>query len=379
MKIVQMTRADEGWRMIQGEPAQLNDPLVLVFGNRQVLERDNIFAEVRALFPSGQLVFGSTSGDIIGDAILMKAASLTAIEFESATYKVEHAVLEDGKDSSHECGSALGARLNAWSDDLRYVLVIAEGSRINGSKLVKGINGAIDGDVLVTGGLCGDDDRFQKTLASYNEAPKEGVVVAVGLYGEVRTSFSIDGGWLPFGPERVVTRSKENVLYELDGRSALDLYKEYLGEKAKELPSSALLYPLNVKSEALSRPIVRTILNIDEENKSMILAGDIPEGSLVQLMMTNVDQIVNASEVAASQALQQHHQSPELVFCVSCIGRKIILDQRAEEEVEEVVAVVGNRPAIMGFYSYGELAPFPMENSCRLHNQTMNVTMISES
>ena len=180
--------------------------------------------------------------------------------------------------------------------------------------------------------MCGDSERFEKTLAAYNENPKQGEIVAIGFYSEtLEVTFSIYGGWTPFGPERIVTKSEGNVMFELDNQPALDLYKKYLGDKAKDLPAAALLYPLNVKSKEEKQNIVRSILNIDEEKNAMILAGDIPEGSIVQLMMTNVDNIANASERAARQALGLRKNKPELAMLVSCIGRKLVLDQRELE------------------------------------------------
>ncbi len=259
------------------------------------------------------------------------------------------------------------------------MFVVSEGSFINGSQLTKGMSSVTEDNLLITGGLCGDDTRFEKTLASYNENPKQGELVAIGFYGEsLEITFSIHGGWTPFGPERIVTKSKGNTLYELDGQPALDLYKTYLGDKAKDLPGAALLYPLNVTSASETQSIVRSILNIDEANNAVILAGDIPEHSKVQLMMTNVDNIANASERAASQALEFRKNEPEVAILVSCIGRKLVLDQRVEEEIEEVIEVIGNKAVTCGFYSYGEIAPFHGEVACQLHNQTMTITLMSE-
>ena len=110
----------------------------------------------------------------------------------------------------------------------------------------------------------------------------------------------------------------------------------------------------------------------------MVLAGDILENSTVQLMMTNVDNIVNAAEIAAQQAMHLRTSKPELAILVSCIGRKLVLDQRVEEEVEEVIEVVGKETTVCGLYSYGEIAPFEGESNCQLHNQTMTITLISE-
>ncbi|NJX14209.1 FIST signal transduction protein [Tamlana crocina] len=377
MKTVQLHKTKDGnWEYLSAKQ-QLKNPLVLVFGNRHLLEDNNIYNEMETLFPEGHIVFGSTSGDICSQAVADKGITITAVEFEKSTFVIKTCNIVDSQLDSFKTGHDL---INQFPDeDLKYVLVVSEGSFVNGSQLTKGMSAATNHDVLITGGLCGDDDRFEKTLASYNENPKQGEIVAIGFYGEtLEVSSSIHGGWTPFGPERTVTKSEANVLYELDNQPALDLYKKYLGEKSKELPGAALLYPMNVKLVDEHQSIVRSILTIDEKENTMIMAGDIHENSKVQLMMTNVDNIANASERAAKQALESRKNEPQLAFLVSCIGRKLVLDQRVEEEIEEVTAVVGANTTISGFYSYGEIAPFHGENNCQLHNQTMTVTLISE-
>ncbi|MBJ2175408.1 FIST C-terminal domain-containing protein [Aureibaculum sp. A20] len=377
MKIVQLQKnKGKNWMYISPEQ-KLTNPLVLVFGNRFLLEDSEIYSEIKTIFPDGHIVFGSTCADIIGDTVDEESISITAMEFEKSQFLIKTSNIINTELDSFKTGNNLIKQLP--SEGLKFIYVISEGSFVNGSELTKGMNAATDNNILITGGLCGDAARFEKTLASYNEAPKEGEIVAIGFYGEtLEVTFSIYGGWTPFGPERIVTKSEANVLFELDNQPALDLYKKYLGEKSKELPGSALLYPLNVKSNDEKQSIVRSILNIDEDNNAVILAGDIPENSKVQLMMTHVDNIANASERAAKQALELRQNKPELALLVSCIGRKLVLDQRVEEEIEEVLNVVGTETVLSGFYSYGEIAPFHGENKCQLHNQTMTITLISE-
>ncbi len=349
----------------------------MVFGNRYALEDQDVFAEIKNLFPDGEIIIGSSCAEISSDTVNENSITITAIEFEKSSFIIKTSNVLNKDLDSYKTGNEL---INQFPEEgLKYVFVVSEGSFINGSQLTRGMSASTDDNIVITGGLCGDDTRFEKTIAGYNENPKPGEIVAVGFYGEtLDISFSIHGGWTPFGPERVVTKSEGNTLYELDGKPALDLYKSYLGDKAKDLPSAALLYPLNVTSENEKQSIVRSILNIDEENNAVILAGDITKNSKVQLMMTNVDNIANASERAARQALELRETKPELAMLVSCIGRKLVLDQRVEEEIEEVIEVLGNDTTISGFYSYGEIAPFHGEVTCQLHNQTMTITLMSE-
>ena len=187
------------------------------------------------------------------------------------------------------------------------------------------------------------------------------------------------GGWDSFGSERLVTKADANVLYQLDGQSALDLYKQYLGEHAAGSPASGLLFPLSLSTSATERPVVRTILSVDEGEQSLTFAGDIPEGGRVSLMKATFDRLVEGASEAAEKSLEGlGSRSPDLAICISCVGRKLLLKQRIEEEVEGVREVLGDKPVLAGFYSYGEIAPFESEVECSLHNQTMTITTFLE-
>jgi hypothetical protein len=379
MKTVQLKKIRNKDLIYLSEKQTLKEPLVLIFGNRYMLQEKDIYNEIRNVFKDGHLIFGSTAGDITSESVEDESITITAIEFEKSRFSINTANVlhSDNKLDSYKIGEDLIEQLP--QKDLKYVFAVSEGSFINGSQLAIGMNAATKDNLLITGALCGDGARFETTLASYNEQPKEGEIIVIGFYGDtLEITFATNGGWTPFGPERVVTKSDANILYELDGKPALDLYKKYLGEKSKDLPGAALLYPLKVKSIDDKRSIVRTILNINEEENSMILAGDILENSKVQLMMTNVDSIVNAAEIGAEKALEFRENKPDLAILVSCIGRKLVLDQRVEEEIEEVIEVIGKEATVCGFYSYGEIAPFNDEINCQLHNQTIAITLISE-
>lgn len=375
MKINQAKRTKNGdWEFQQSEI--LVKPLVLIFGDRFLLESETIYDEIRAMYPDGDLVFGSTSGEIMNTRVFEETIILTAIEFEKKSFQIVKENVLDFVDIE-KMGKAISSRFN--KKDLRHVFIVSDGSFVNGSGLIEGMESDEEFNASITGGLCGDGARFEKTLTSYNENPKQGEVVAIGFYGEsLEVSYANYGGWTPFGPERTITRSEGNVLYEIDGQPALDLYKTYLGEKAKELPQAALLYPLTVQHSENEEPLVRTILNIDEEANSMILAGDVPINSRVQLMMCTMDDIAEGASNAAEQAMNNRSNPPELAILVSCVGRKLVLAGRTEEEIEEVMEVVGEGAKITGFYSYGEMAPFAGKNECQLHNQTMTLTLMSE-
>ncbi|GMN06222.1 FIST C-terminal domain-containing protein [Croceitalea sp. MTPC5] len=375
MKVNQAIRTKDGeWTFHQNE--KLVKPLVLIFADRYILELDTIYNEIRELYPDGELVFGSTSGEILETNVFEGTITLTAIEFEKTKFKIVNENVADYVDIK-KMGRAIADQFE--KEDLCHLFVVSDGSFVNGSGLIEGLESDEEFKASITGGLCGDGARFEKTLTSYNENPKQGEVIAIGFYGsQLEVSYANYGGWTSFGPERTITKSIGNVLYEIDGKPALDLYKTYLGEKAKELPKAALLYPLTVQEHEGAESLVRTILNIDEEANSMILAGDVPVNSKVQLMMSTTGDIAQGASNAAEFAMMNRKNSPQLAILVSCVGRKLVLAQRTEEEIEEVKEVIGNQAKITGFYSYGEMAPFAGKNECQLHNQTMTLTLLSE-
>jgi hypothetical protein len=377
MKIVQASQLEnQDWKFLQ-DKIELKNPLVLVFANRYLLEDENVIADIRNQFPYEHIVFGSTSGEIICCNVNDNSISVTAIEFEKSAFVIKNGNILDYDKKAKPLGEALFNEMP--KENLKHLFVVSEGSFVNGSSLIEGLESNKSSSISLTGGMCGDDSRFEKTLASYKENPKEGEVVLIGFYGEtLDISFASFGGWIPFGPERKITKSKANMLFEIDDIPALDLYKKYLGDKASELPQASLLYPLNVTPEGKNNPVVRTILSINNENNSMVLAGDVPKNSRVQLMMASIDGIAEGAQHAAEIAMENRKNSPQIALIVSCVGRKLVMNQRVEEEIEQVREVIGENVPIAGFYSYGEMAPFNGDSSCELHNQTMTLTLISE-
>jgi len=296
------------------------------------------------------------------------------LQFDKSSIGTSSVNIKDYQ-NSYDAGIYLVNKLA--KKDLAYIMVFSDGSLVNGSELTKGLNTAA-GDILVTGGLAGDDANFKSTLVGLNESPTEGNIIAVGFYGnQLIVKHGSQGGWDMFGLERTITKSEGNVLYEVNNESALDLYKKYLGPDVENLPASALLFPLAITIPGLSEPIVRTILSIDEKNKSMTFAGDIPEGAKVRLMKANFDKIIDASFKAAERNLIEDHK-PDFALLISCVGRKLILGPRTEEEVEAVADVFSNQTPLLGFYSYGEISPFNDAVKCQLHNQTMTITSFYE-
>lgn len=378
MKTALYTLADGNWQVqLSKQEVDLTKvQLAICFGAKEGLRNKGLYASIHSLFPQAQVLFGSTAGEIMGVQVLDDAVFVVALEFEQ-TRICSGSVDRRDFSSCYEAARALVKQLPA--EGLKYILVISDGSLVNGSELVRGLKDSTDPGVLVTGGLAGDGANFVSTLTGLNANPAEGIISAIGFYGEkIIVNHGSQGGWDIFGPERRVTRSTHNVLYEIDGKNALALYKKYLGPEAAQLPGSALLFPLSIIAPDSQTPVVRTILSIDEEEQTMTFAGDLPEGSKVRFMKANFDKITAAANIAAQQTLDGYIQSPDFALLISCVGRKLILGPRIEEEVEAVREALGPDTLLAGFYSYGEISPFNEGGSCQLHNQTMTITTFHE-
>ncbi len=378
MKTALYTLADGNWQVqLSKQEVDLTKvQLAICFGAKEGLRSKGLYASIHSLFPQAQVLFGSTAGEIMGIQVLDDAVFLVALEFEK-TRICSGSVDRRDFSSCYEAARALVKQLPR--EGLKYILVISDGSLVNGSELVRGLKDSTDPGVLVTGGLAGDGANFVSTLTGLNANPAEGIISAIGFYGEkIIVNHGSQGGWDIFGPERRVTRSTHNVLYEIDGKNALALYKKYLGPEAAQLPGSALLFPLSIIAPDSQTPVVRTILSIDEEEQTMTFAGDLPEGSKVRFMKANFDKITAAANIAAQQTLDGYIQSPDFALLISCVGRKLILGPRIEEEVEAVREALGPDTLLAGFYSYGEISPFNEGGSCQLHNQTMTITTFHE-
>lgn len=347
--------------------------LVLAFGSIDALANDHMYDELHRVYPHSDIVLASTAGEIHADEVFDHTVSVNVCSFDHTRWKVIDGAVGDC-DSSYACGLKITERLQ--EPDLCHILVLSDGITVNGDDLVRGINEHLDRSVIVTGGLAADSGRFTKTLVGANRNPESNRIVAIGFYGKhLRITHGSHGGWDQFGPVRSVTKAVGNVLFELDGENALEIYKRYLGPRAAELPGSALLFPLCILGSDTESRLVRTILSIDEQSGTLRFAGNIPQGAKVQFMMANFDRLIDG---AAQAAEQSEDKTPDLVLMVSCVGRKIVLDQRIEEEVESVCQHFGSKAHYTGFYSNGEISPLLGSTVCALHNQTMTITTYQE-
>ncbi len=374
MRICQyIYQADSGWLKHSGDVQ--NPDLLMAFGSGKDCTGEILIAWWQQNFPEAQLIGCSSAGEIIDTEVHTNSIIVTAIQFEKSTFQIHSLDFEEGEDS-FDIGQNLAANLP--KEKLKLCFVLSDGLFINGSRLVQGLLNTLPKDTLLTGGLAGDGKRFYETLVCVNGNVSSKKVLALGLYGDsIDIQYGSKGGWGSFGPSRLITKSINNVLLTLDGQNALELYKKYLGQYAKNLPYSALRFPLLITLPN-GQKFVRTILAVDESSGSMTFAGDIPQGAYAELMSATYDKLIDGAADAANDAMRKNNAQPELALLISCVGRRLVLDQRAEEEIEVIQESFGQNTVLTGFYSYGEICPFDGESEAILHNQTMTITTIRE-
>ena len=349
--------------------------VVFVFGDTDSIKDENRFFELKNLFPNAKVVGCSSSGNIFNSQVTKFQIVATAIAFDKATVEISTINFNDN-DDIEKLSEELIDKLP--KDNLKHIFLMSDGLLINGSQLTRGIN-KVNKLIPVTGGLAGDGARFCETYVIADNIPSLRTIVAVGFYGD---SLSIQSGcfagWSEFGAQRTITKSDGNVLYEIDGQPALDLYKKYLGDYAIDLPNSGLRFPLNIKEDENSPEVIRTLLGINEEEKSITFAGDVPVGFKARLMKPDIEELIQGAGKAAL-VIDKINDKTALGLIVSCVGRKIVMNQLIDDELEIIQDILGDNMILSGFYSYGEIAPFQDDLlTCKLHNQTMTLTTIYE-
>lgn len=350
--------------------------LAVLFCSRGSIDDGGLIADIKSVLPTAQIIGCSTSGEI-GTTVEDDSMSVLGMKFDRTILKCETVEIQD-VNSSRSAGAELAKKLNG--DDLKGVFVLLPGVNVNGSTFTLGLKDILAKDVSISGGLAGDGLDFKETKTVLNGDVYTNRAIGVGFYGDaIEIRSDARGGWEPFGPVRRVTKAESNILYEIDGKKALDLYKDYLGDKASDLPSSGLLYPFAIMEDENTDTVglIRTILDIDEEAGSLILAGDMEVGQKVCLMHGSTDQLVSGAEQAAEN-LGDVSEDQGALICVSCVGRKILMGDDTEEELDVIRETLGDNLPITGFYSYGEICQFEGTNQVELHNQTMTLTYITE-
>lgn len=373
LKINQHILEHNKWnaRLLKAEKPQI----ALLFGSRFTLEQNkNSLVQFQEMYPDLSIISISGAGNIFDDSIIDDTIVANSLDFEHTKIQISHSNFAD-KDELEVADSLIA---NIDQENLKSLLLFSC-SGINLERVIQRLNSKLDNAIPISGGAAGDDMRFEKTIIGMGSDLSNERIVLIGLYGDkIHTQYGLHSGMDPFGPKRKITKCFGNIVFEIDHQPALDLYKDYLGEKASELPASALRFPLNISSNGKEKPIVRSVQTIDEKTGSLVLFGEVQEGMTVQLMKTYQDNVIVGGSESAKLATNRF-DGQAFALIVSCVGRRIVLGPLTEEELTEAKAVLGSNTTMSGFYSYSELSPCSENGRCLLHNQTITITTLFEA
>ena len=379
MRVTQnLWMSGQGWRDRWEDGAELppGRSFILAMGDGEVWEDRTWREELRGLFPEVSLVGCSAAGEIEGEALREGVVAVTALSFDATTVRVISTSLE-ALEGSFRAGHFLGRALEA--PHLRHVLVLTDGITVQGADFAQGLSEALPEGVRASGGMAGDGARSQCTTLLEGDILAPGRALALGFYGpSLGVGCGVFGGWSPFGPPRTVSRSQGAFLAELDGRNALDLLRQYVGDEVLD-DERLMSFPLGVCDDQGKVVAVRALFRADLHGRRVVTVGEIPEGTRVRFLRGSAESVLDGAREAARASLESLGRAPEWALAVGCYGRKCFLGPRAEEEILEVAGALGGSVPLAGFLSYGELAPVSgMGRGCLFHNETMTVTAFAE-
>lgn len=368
---------EKTWETLRSDLRESKEyQLVLVFGSRTLLSSIGFYDEIRNCYPKAQILMNSTSGEIIDTQVNDDTISLTAIRFDNTPFKTISLNIEDYS-NAETAGQYIAQSLT--HSDITNILVFADGHLVDGHKLVIGLENSLPDPVVISGGLAGDGNKFQKTLLGLNEQPCAGKIIAVGFYGKHLTvSHGRMDGWEEFGNEIQITKSNKNTLIELNNEPALKIYNQFLNTHLPSSEGQSLLFPVSIKSNDKQPSVFRKIKSINEDEKSITFDGVVPEGSYIKMMRANFESLIHGATAAAKNSTK-NLSKPDLAIVISNVGRKIILSKRIEEEVEIIREVLGESTAITGFYSYGDISFVKGDAKSAFNNQSMTITTMRET
>ncbi|MFH1114932.1 MAG: FIST N-terminal domain-containing protein [Pseudomonadota bacterium] len=283
-----------------------------------------------------------------------------------------------GKDPL-EAGRRIAVKL---PPEVSYVQIFSDGLTGNGCAILRGIASVLGEDVPIAGGTAGDAGRFRQTWQFHGPRVLTDSVTAIGFTGDFTVGTGVSSGWSPVGTVKIVTRARANVVYELNGEPALDVFKRFLGRHADKLPAVGVEYPLGIVSKPGAPGeeeyhLIRATMSVSREEGSISFAGEIPEGAAVRLTCGDNDSILKATEEAVRRALAGLGAArPRMVFFYSCMARRIVLGRRTKEETEVLYRTLNKRLPLIGFYTYGEYCRLRAGGPSLFHNETATVSII---
>ena len=350
--------------------------LIFVFSSKKFKELSLVLQSLREEQPNAIITGCTTAGQIYRDRVYDNSVSITAIKFEKTKLVRKMIHIPDIGDS-YKAGQHLADKFKVKG--LQHLVVLSDGLNVNADEFLNGLSHKFSNKVTISGGLAGDGEQFNQTFIIDDQIGLKNTISAIGFYGKnLEVNCSSSHGWQPFGINRTVTKSKNNIIYEIDGKPALEIIKSFLGEEKDNLPASALLVPICMEKFEEDSYHIRSIVGVDKGHQSLIFAGNVVQGSVIRLMKTKSRDLESAAKKAARRVNEFSKRKPDFALVVGNVGRKMIHKQMTDIEIEAVQNVFGKDTVLTGFYGYGEFMSSFKNGPCLLYNQSLTLTTFKE-
>ncbi|MBF0266438.1 MAG: SpoIIE family protein phosphatase [Gammaproteobacteria bacterium] len=316
---------------------------------------------ISQILPSATIVGATTGGEIIDGKVTDNQTILSISVFEHTQIK-SHFI---SKADSYITGEMIANEI--VQEDTQVLILFSDGFFTLPNDLFNGVK-SVNEDILIAGGMAGDNGLLQNTLVLLNGDVSNHAVAAISLNSDQLTvSNYYKLNWRSVGKKMKVTQAQGNMVHTIDSMKVKDLYRKYLGDDiADGLPHTAALYPLVKVKEGLD---VSRILFSFNDDGSANYTGNMIEGEDVQFAYANVDMIMDNSYLSKSNV-----EAYEAAYIYSCMSRKIILKEHTDIETKPIA----DKIAMSGFFTYGEF--YTLENkSSEVLNETMTMLFLSEN
>lgn len=314
-------------------------------------------------FPLSHLIGATTDGEIQDGYVTTNETVISFSVFETVKLKT---YICDTFENYFQAGQNLASHI--VKEDTKVIISFIDGLEGNGEEYLKGID-SIAKKAIVAGGLAGNNATFTKTYVFTKDKVFSKGVVGVSLSSNtlrVFTDFSFD--WSAMGKKLTITKAKDNRVFTIDGRTAVDTYIYYLGEDiGKKLPYIGIEFPLIIQRDGLN--IARAAIG-KEEDGSLIFAGNLHEGDEVRFGYGDIDTILEKTQDHIDKL---YNVSVESIFLYSCMARRRFI----QEAIKHETLVYNKIAPTNGFYTYGEF--YSCAGNKELLNQSMSLLALSES
>jgi hypothetical protein len=359
-------------------------PDVLIVFGAMSFDHRRLLAGVTSITGDIPMVGGTTAGEISTTGFSTQSVVVMALGSDELRFTT--GIGQHMSQGEAACGVALvdDIRSRASFRDALSLLIFPNGMGGDGVKVIQGIHSVLGTEFEIAGGYMGDDERFEQTFQYYNGQVYVDAIPGLLICGKdgFRTGIGVRSGFQSIGNRFHCTDAQGNVVKKFDDERALDFYKEFLGEeRSKRLPGICLEYPFGLIDDKASIGgkeyfQLRCGLSVDHAKGTISLAASIPEGSAITLTTASRGEIINGARLAAEQAKASlGGASPRAILMFSCVGRKLVLGRRTQEEISAVQKILGNDVPLIGFYTYGEIGPIDKTEAAlsttKFHNETV--------